>query len=83
MKRKRTKLAFPNTPGGFLDNPPQECPNKVVYQPDKCYETVLLVDYARCSAAHCSYPQTCQRRVEEDAGRRQRINRQKNGGGGE
>ena len=81
MKRVRTRLLKPTPPGGFLDDPPQECPNKVVYQPSPNYEAILIVDYCRCTAAHCSWPHTCQRRLEADRGRGRRIHLMRNGGG--
>lgn len=78
--RPRTKLLIPKVPGGFLDGPPEGCPNVVAYCPDpKRYEAILIVDYVRCSRSHCSLPSICQRRLEADRGRRHRISVQRNG----
>jgi hypothetical protein len=74
VKRPRTNLIVPKTPGGFLDDPPGDCPNRVFYCPDvRKYETIPVVDYARCDRKYCPLPRICQRRLEADKGRRHRI----------
>jgi len=84
MKRPRTKLTIPRTPGGHLDNPPLDCPNQRSYNPNPAkYETIMVVDYCLCERKYCKLERICERRVEEDSGRARRINRMRNGNGGE
>lgn len=74
-KRDRLSLSVPKTPGGFLDNPPADCPKARSYCPDPSrYETVRVVDYCVCS--HTCARQVsdhCPRKAEEDAGAKRRI----------
>lgn len=79
VKRTRTLLAVPKTPGGFLDYPPLECQHAKDYCPDPTrYEAVRIADYAICHSS-CKQGKSCYRREEEDEGTRKRIKQMKNG----
>lgn len=72
--RPRTKLIRPRPPGGFLDDPPDGCPNAVSYCPSPAkYESIMVVEYVRCSRKSCSLPIVCQRRLEADKGLLRRL----------
>lgn len=79
IKRTRTLLAIPKTPGGHLDYPPIECPHVKDYCPDPArYETARVVDYVICSFS-CKQAKGCYRKDEADEGTRKRIRQTKNG----
>jgi len=77
MKRRpRSLMVVPRIPGGFLDNPPDGCPNAITYCPDpNRYETLRIVDYVRCGNGYCpsTNSKACPRRLEADRGRRARM----------
>lgn len=78
IKRTRTLLAVPKTPGGFLDYPPLECPHAKNYCPDPArYEMARIADYATCHSS-CKHGKDCYRREEQDEGTRKRIRQMKN-----
>lgn len=79
--KPRSKLLKPNVPGGYLDDPPEGCPNAVSYCPDADrYESILIVDYVMCVKRYCSVPSICQRRLEADKGLSRRLSRLKGNG---
>lgn len=83
VKRERTLLVVPKTPGGFLDNPPEECPHVKDYRPNpRKHKNIQIVDYVICSSC-CKLQKSCSRKAEEDSGSRRRIRNRKDGIGEE
>jgi hypothetical protein len=53
-------------PGGYLDNPPEDCPKSINLEGN------LIVDYVICSY-FCEIGFKCKRKVEEDSNTKKRI----------
>lgn len=83
VKRERTLLEIPRTPGGFLDNPPEGCPHVRDYRPNpRKHKGIKVVDYVLCSSS-CKLQKSCERKTEEDSGAKRRIRNRRDGIGEE
>jgi hypothetical protein len=79
MMKMRTRMSVPTTPGGYMDNPPDECPKKVSYCPNpEIYLSVFIAEYVRCEK--CQESRRCFTKARHDSNRRRRVSLQKNGG---
>lgn len=72
MRRERSKKMILTAPGGFLEDPPEYCPKKVDYCPNpNVYHNLEIVDYVLCN--RCKFKGSCERKYEQDRGKRKRI----------